>query len=69
MEYGEYNILSTTISCSDIIKDLGIHIDYNLKFHAHTASVISKANRTLGIMHKSFHFTETTCFVIFINHW
>jgi len=28
-EYGEHNILGTTISSSDIIKDLGIHIDSN----------------------------------------
>ena len=62
MEYGEYNIQGTTISSSNIIKDLGIHVDNNLKFHAHAASVISKANHTLGIMYKSFHFTENRMF-------
>jgi len=49
---------STTKSSSDIIKHLGIHIDSNVKFHTHVASVISKANHTLSIIHKSFHFTE-----------
>jgi len=56
--YGEYNMQGTILSSSDTIKDLGIHIDSNLKFYLHTASVISKANRTLAIIHKCFHFTD-----------
>ena len=40
--YGEYNIQGTQISSSDTIKDLGILIDDNLKFHACTTSVIAK---------------------------
>ena len=32
-------------------------------FHLHTASVISKANRTLAIIHKCFHFTDNHMFV------
>jgi len=35
-------------------KDLGIVVDHRLKFHQHTASVASKANRVLGIICKSF---------------
>jgi len=35
-------------------KDLGIVVDHQLKFHQHTASVASKANRVLGIISKSF---------------
>ena len=59
----QYNMQGTIISSNDTIKDLGIHIDNNLKFHFHTASVISKANRTLSIIHKSFHFTDNHMFV------
>jgi len=35
-------------------KDLGIVVDHQLKFHQHTTSVASKANRVLGIISKSF---------------
>jgi len=53
----------TIISSSDTIKDLGIYIDNNLRFNFHTASVISKANRTLAIIRKSFHSTDNHMFV------
>ena len=61
--YGEYNIQGTQISSNDTIKDLGVLIDDNLKFHAYTTvrtSVIAKANQTLAIINKSFHFTDNT---------
>ncbi|XP_065904062.1 pro-epidermal growth factor-like [Dysidea avara] len=56
-KYGEDNIQCTIISSNDTIKDLGVLIDNNLKFHAHTASVISKANRSLAI--KELHTTTS----------
>lgn len=62
-EFGEYNINGTTISSSDTIKDLGVLIDENLKFHSHTASVITRANRTLAIVHKTFNFTDNHMFL------
>jgi len=31
-------------------KDLGVVIDGNLKFHSHSAAVLSKANRLLGLI-------------------
>ena len=37
---------------------MGALINGNLKFHAHTASVIAEANHILAIIHKSFHFTD-----------
>ena len=54
--YGEDNIQCTILSSNDTIKDLGVLTDNNLKFHAHTASVISKANRSLAI--KELHTTN-----------
>ena len=62
-EYGEYNIQGTIISSCDTIKDLGVLIDDNLKFHSHATSVISKANRTLASIRKTFHFTDNHMFV------
>jgi len=58
-------VQGTIISSSDTIKDLAIHIDSNLKFHLHTASVISKANHTLAIIHKCFHFTDNHMFSLY----
>ena len=58
-QYGEYNIQENVISPSDSVKDLGIFIDNQLKFHAHTTTVVAKVNRTLAVIHKSFHFTST----------
>ena len=61
--YGEYNIQGTNITSTDKIKDLGVIIDSNLKFHDHVNSVICKANRTLGIIRKTFQFTDNQMFV------
>jgi len=62
-QYGEYNILGTNIKSTDKNKDPGVIIDSNLKFHDHVNSVISKANQTLGIICKTFHFTDNQMFV------
>ena len=35
-------------------KDLGVLIDYELKFHQHTAFVVAKANRLLAIIRRTF---------------
>jgi len=35
-------------------KDLGVIIDEQLKFHEHTSYVTNKANRTIGIIRKTF---------------
>ena len=50
------------MSYSDTIKDLIVLIDDSLKFHAHTTSVIAKANQTLAIIKKTFHFTDSNMF-------
>ena len=43
------------------MRDLGIIVDGQLKFHAHTTHVVSKANRLLGLIKKSFeHITNHT---------
>ena len=35
-------------------KDLGVHIDNQLKFHDHTATAVSKANQILAVIRSSF---------------
>ena len=44
-------------------KDLGITIDSHLKFHEYYSLVISKANRMLGIIAKSFEFLNEEMFL------
>ena len=61
--YGECNIQGITITSTDTIKDLGVIIDNNLKFHAHTESVTSKANRTLTNIRKIFQFKNNHIFI------
>ena len=45
------NIQGNLVPPSDSVKDLSVLLT---KFHAHTASIIAKANCTLGVIHKSF---------------
>ena len=61
--YGSYSINGIQISPNDSIKDLGIIVDNQLKFHEHADSVVTKANRTLAIIRKSFNFTDKTMFL------
>ena len=42
---------------------MGVIIDDKLKFHDHVASVTAKANRTLAVIHKSFHFTSGNMYI------
>ena len=43
------------------MRDLGIIVNGQLKFHSHTTHVVSKANRLLGLIKKSFeHITIHT---------
>ena len=39
----------------DQAKDLGVLVDDQLKFHAHTARAVSKANRILGLIIITFN--------------
>ena len=61
--YGTYNIQGNLIPPSESVKDLGVIIDDKLKFHDHVASVTAKANRTLAVIHKSFHFTSCNMYI------
>jgi len=38
------------------IRDLGVVIDTELKFHAHTTTIVNKVNRLLGIISSPFRF-------------
>jgi len=60
-EFGEYTIDGTVINACDAVKDLGVQIDKQLKFHDHTTAVTKEANRIVAIIHKTFqNFDKTT---------
>ena len=61
-EFGEYTIdAGTVIKACDVVKDLGVQIDNQLKFHNHTTVATKKANRLVAIIRKTFqHFDKDT---------
>ena len=44
-----YVIDGTAITSRDVVRDLGIMIDNQLKFHDHTTTVAKKANKLLAV--------------------
>ena len=61
--FGEYTIDGSVTKACDV-KDLGVLIDKQLKFHDHTTAVTKKASHIVAIIRKTFqHFDKTT----FIN--
>jgi len=53
-KFGEYTINGTTITSCKVVKDLGVQIDSQLKFHDHTTPITKKANHLLAIIQKTF---------------
>ena len=45
-----FNIGQSTIECDDIVKLLGIDIDFNLNFDAHLSTICKKAAQQLNIL-------------------
>ena len=58
-----YSMESFHLENVEYAKDLGITIDSHLKFHEYCSLVISKANRMLGIIAKSFEFLNEEMFL------
>jgi len=54
LPYSEYNIVGQVISSTDLVKDLGVFIDSDLKFHHHSSVTVAKVNCVLALIHKSF---------------
>ena len=55
-----YIMNGITLESLEKEKDLGIIIDSKLKFHTHTAAVISKANQILAVIKKTFLSLDST---------
>ena len=69
--YGPYYLDGTVIDNFDSYKDLGVILDYQLKFCLHTTEVAVKANRLLGLIKKSFDYLDsdmlTKLFTVFVR--
>ena len=50
----EYLMNDHKLEVSESEKDLGVHIDNQLKFHIHTAAAIKKATQILGLIKKTY---------------
>jgi len=55
-----YTLDNKSLATSTCAKDLGIWIDDKLKFHEHTSVTITKANRILAIIKRSFNANVNT---------
>jgi len=51
--FGEYTINGTTITSCNVVKDLGVQIDSQLKFRDYTTTITKKVNRLLAIIQKT----------------
>jgi len=61
-----YKLNGTTIENVDCIRDLGIQMDTQLKFHQQTSKVVQKANGVLSLINKSFEYiTKDTLPVLY----
>ena len=54
--YRQYRLGGDFITVSDVEKDLGILIDNKLTFHKQCSTAVTKANKLLGIIRRSFEY-------------
>ena len=59
----EYNLNGTVLSETTVEKDLGVHIDNQLKFSQHINGIVAKANRMIGLIKISFESVDKEMFL------
>ena len=57
-KYGESEVLE----CTDVEKDLGVHIDDKLSFNEHITKQVNKANRALGALKHTIKYMDKDSF-------
>ena len=50
----QYSMRGIPMSCTHVEKDLGVHIDDELKFRLHASTVAAKATQVLSVIRRSF---------------
>ena len=58
-----YFLCGTAIQPAQSVRDLGVVIDQDLKFHEHTSLVTNKANCVLGLIKSSFAYLDSNMLV------
>ena len=61
-KHHEYHMGDHTLAVSECEKDIGVYIDYQLKFDTHINTMINKANRILAITRKTFDYIDRDSF-------
>ena len=59
---GEYSMGINTLQESKCEKDIGVHIDNNLKFDIHINNAVNKANRVLAVTRRTFEYMNDEIF-------
>ena len=57
-----YSMDNTILKKSECEKDIGVHVDNNLNFKKHITACVSKANRILAIIYKTFDYIDVFIF-------
>lgn len=57
-----HNSTNVNIKSTNLEKDLGVWVDSQLKFEEHIMKMVSKANRTVGLIRRSFDFLDAQIF-------
>ena len=68
-EQHTYFLCDIVIQPAQPVRDLGVVIDQDLKFHEHTSLVTNKANRVFGLIKRGFTYLDSTCLFVCINLW
>ena len=58
-----YFLCGTPIQPAQSIRDLGVMIDQDLKFHEHTSLVTNRPNRVLGLIKRGFTYLDSDMLV------
>ena len=58
-----YTLAGHQLECVTAEKDLGITIDNRLNFNTHVATVVSKSNRILGTIRRTFRYLDKPSFL------
>ena len=58
----QYTMEGQKLETSTCEKDIGVHIDCNLKFDIHISNAVSKATRVLAVTRRTFDYMDATTF-------
>ena len=59
----------TQLDQTSVEKDLGIHVDHQLKFREQAAAAISKASRILALIRRSFALLDESTLPQLFERW